>query len=260
MGFSMRPSRVLRKLRDGEIAYCFKLNLPDIRTAQIASSFGFDCIWNCMEHVPNDLAEIEAQVLACKAYNVDVMCRVKRGSYSDHILPLELDATGIMVPHIMSLEDAKNVIRMCRFHPVGRRPLDGGNTDGAYCNVSLTDYLEQANRERFIVLQIEDPEPMAELDEIAQVEGIDIILFGPGDFSHALGCVGQLDDPRVVEAERRVVQTAVRHGKFAGAVAGIDMLPTKVQWGFRFINVGADVLALTDYFGRIAKAFQAAGA
>jgi len=247
MGFSMRPSRVLRKLRDGEIAYCFKLNLPDIRTAQIASSFGFDCIWNCMEHVPNDLAEIEAQVLACKAYNVDVMCRVKRGSYSDHILPLELDATGIMVPHIMSLEDAKNVIRMCRFHPVGRRPLDGGNTDGAYCNVSLTDYLEQANRERFIVLQIEDPEPLDQLDAICELEGFDMILFGPGDFSHSIGCAGQMDHPLIIETRERIAKVAHKHGKFAAAVGGLANRQQLIDMGYQFINVGADVVGLSNY-------------
>ncbi len=147
-----------------------------------------------------------------------------------------------------------------RFHPIGRRPLDGGNSDGAYCTIPCADYVQQANRERFLVVQIEDPEPLAELDEISQIEGIDIVLFGPGDFSHGVGCVGQFGDPRVVEAERQVAETAVRHGKFAGTVSSVEGLPAKLALGYRFLNVGADVLALTAYFSRIAQAFNNAEA
>jgi len=255
----MRRSRVLAKLRAGKPAGCVKLNLGDPRVAEIAAAAGVDCIWLDLEHVGNDMREIENQIRAAKVYDVDTVVRVSRGSYSDLVRPLEMDATGIMVPHVMSADDARRIVRQTRFHPIGRRPLDGGNADGAYCTIASDEYTQQANRERFVIVQIEDPEPLAELDEIAQLEGIDVILFGPGDFSHSIGCVGRLDDPRVVAAERQVVETARRHGKFAGAVAGIDTLPTKWAMGFQFVNVGADVLALTDYFGRIARAFQAAG-
>jgi len=256
----MRRSRVLAKLRAGKLAGCVKLNLGDPRVAEIAAASGVDCIWIDLEHVGNDLREVENQIRAAKVFDVDTVVRVPRGSYSDLVRPLEMDATGIMVPHVMSARDARQVVWQTRFHPVGRRPLDGGNADGAYCTIPPDEYTRQANRERFLIVQIEDPEPMAELDEIARVEGIDVILFGPGDFSHGIGCVGRLDDPRVVEAERRIAETALRHGKFAGAVAGLDTLPAKLALGYRFINVGADVLALTDYFGRIAQAFRAAGA
>ncbi|MBA7592979.1 hypothetical protein ES708_35184 [subsurface metagenome] len=62
-----------------------------------------------------------------------------------------------MVPHIMSVEDAKEVIKMTRFHPVGLRPVDGGNNDAAYCTMDFNQYLKQANEQRFVILQIEDP-------------------------------------------------------------------------------------------------------
>ena len=128
----MRPSRTLAKLRSGGVASCcFKLNLADARAAEIAAMAGFDCLWTDREHVPNDLSAVEKIIWAAKAHNADVIVRVPRGSYSDYIRPLELDAAGIMVPHIMSLADAQNVVRMTRFHPVGRRPVDGGNADGA---------------------------------------------------------------------------------------------------------------------------------
>ncbi|MCG3148581.1 MAG: 4-hydroxy-2-oxovalerate aldolase [Verrucomicrobiae bacterium] len=250
----MRPSRVLRKLRAGEIVHCFKLNLQDLRVVQIVSSFGFDCIWTCREHTPNDLSAIEAQIATAKAYDVDVMCRVPRGSYSDYLHPLELDAAGIMVPHIMNLADAQNVVRMCRFHPIGRRAADGGNADGMFCNVPFKEYVQQANRERFIMLQIEDPEALDHLDAICELDGFDILLFGPGDFSHAIGHPGEMDHPLIQKTRERIAQVARKHGKFAGAVGSPATRQGLIDMGYQFINVAADVTALSNHCREVATA------
>jgi len=253
---TMRPSRVLARLRAGETARCFKVNLADPRATEIAAMAGFDCIWTGMEHTPNDLQVVQNQVLAAKAYGVDIVCRVPRGSYSDYIRPLEMDATGIMVPHVMSLDDAKAVVRMTRFHPLGRRACDGGNADGAYCTIPFANYTEQSNRERFVILQIEDPEPLEELDAIADLPGYDILLFGPGDFSHAIGAPGQLDDPRVTEARQRVATACHKYGKFAGTVAVPGNLQQLLDMGFTFLALGADVVGLASYCREMAEVFE----
>ena len=251
----MRPSRVLAKLRAGEIVSCFKLNLSEARAVEIAALSGFDCVWLDMEHVGNDLSAIEKGIWAAKSQNTDVMVRVPRGGYSDYIRPLELDATGIMVPHIMSLEDAKAVVRMTRFHPIGRRPVDGGNADGAYCKIDFKDYLNEANDQRFVVVQIEDPEPLAELDAIAALPGIDMLFFGPGDFSQGIGAPGVWDDPRLVDARRRVAAAAAAHGKFAGTVGSASNLDELIAMGYQFISVGADVVAISQYCSEIVSEF-----
>ena len=253
--YRMGPSRVLRKLRNGEVASSVKINLADARAVEIAAASGFDCIWLGMEHVPNTLHDIECQVRAAKACGADTVVRVPRGSYSDLVRPLEMDATGIMVPHLMSVADARDVVWRTRFHPIGRRPIDGGNADGAYCRIPAAEYAEQANRERFVIVQIEDPEPLEELDEIAAVDGIDMLFFGPGDFSHGIGLTGQYDAPQVVEARRRVVEVARKHGKFAGTVASAGSLGELAEMGYRFLNVGSDVVTLADHFGRTVDAF-----
>ena len=243
----MRPSRVLAKLRAGEVVSCFKLNLADARAMEIAAMAGFDCLWPDMEHVGNDLSVIENGIWAAKSQNVDVMVRVSRGGYSDYIRPLELDASGIMVPHLMSLADAQQVVRMTRFHPIGRRPVDGGNADGGYCNVDFMTYLKTANEQRFLVVQIEDPEPLAELDAIAALPGIDMLFFGPADFSQGIGAPGEWDDPRLLDARRRVAEAARRHGKYAGTVGSPANLGDLVAMGYRFVNLGADVVGLSNY-------------
>ena len=257
--FAMKPSRVLATLRAGGVANCTKINLCDPRVVEIAATSGFDCIWLDMEHVPNSIKDIENSVRAAKMCGADTLVRVRRGSYSDLILPLEMDATAIMVPHVMSAKDAQQVAWYTKFHPLGRRPIDGGNSDGAYCRIPLEDYLKQANRERFVVIQIEDPEPLAELDEIAATPGIDMLFFGPGDFSHGLGVPGAWGDPRIADARQKVAAAARRHGKFAGTVGSLANLNELVSLGYQFISAGADVVALTDYFDRLAKGFTDAG-
>ena len=247
MSTQMRPSRTLAKLRSGGIASCFKLNLADARAVEIAALAGFDCLWTDMEHVPNDLSVIEKGIWAAKAHDADVLVRVPRGSYSDYIRPLEMDAAGVMVPHVMSLADAQSVVRMTRFHPLGRRPVDGGNADGAYCDIEFVEYLKQANEQRFVIVQIEDPEPMAVLDEIAALPGIDMLFFGPGDFSHGIGAPGQWDHPQLLDARRRVAEVALAHGKFAGTVASPGNLDELIALGYRFISMGADVVGLSQY-------------
>jgi 4-hydroxy-2-oxoheptanedioate aldolase len=244
---SMRPSRVLKKLRDGEVVACFKNNLADPRAVEIAAMSGFDCVWLCMEHTSADWSVLESQIYAAKAWDTDVLVRVPRGGYSDYIKPLELDASGIMVPHIMSADDARMVARTTRFHPIGLRPVDGGNADGSYCTVPFLDYIRQANEQRFVVVQIEDPEPLEELDEICAVDGIDMILFGPGDFSQAIGAPGQMDHPKITEALKLVADTARKHGKFAGTVATPDTWDSMVGMGYQFLNCGGDVVGLGDH-------------
>lgn len=241
----MRPSRVLAKLREGKVVSSFKFNLSCPRTIEIVSMLGFDCVWLDREHTASDLQVIERQINAAKIHNVDTLVRVQRGSYSDMVNPLELDASGIMIPHCMSAADAVQIARTTRFHPIGRRPVDGGNADGSFCLLDFQQYLKEANDQRFIIIQIEDPEPLAELDAIASVPGIDMLFFGPGDFSHSIGAPGKWDDPRLIDARRKVAAAAVKHGKFAGTVGmpNAEML----DMGYRFFNFAADVFAISDY-------------
>lgn len=247
----MRQSKVLKKMRAGGVASCIKLNLSDPRVAELAAMSGFDCLWIDMEHVPTDWQTVENQIRAAKAYDVDMLVRVSKGSYSDYIQPLEADAAGIMVPHIMTAKEAKEIVHWTRFHPLGRRPVDGGNADGKYTLVDFNDYLETANRDRFVIVQIEDPEPLDELEEIACIEGIDMLFFGPGDFSQGIGKPGQWDAPEIAETRKRIAEVCKANNKFAGTVGSADNFQELAEMGYQFISIGADVLALGAYFNDI---------
>ena len=243
----MRESRVLRQMRAGKVATCTKLNLADPRSAEIAAISGFDCVWIDLEHVPNSMACVESIVHAAKTCDVDVLTRVSKGCYSDICRPLEADSTGIMVPHLMSLEEAKKIVYFTKFHPVGRRPIEGGNADGKYCMVKGMDYIREANEQRFTIVQIEDPEPLPELEEICALPGLDMIFFGPADFGQGIGSPDG-KDPEIDRVRRLVAKTARKHGKFAGTVGGPGNFDALVEMGYTFISTGADVVALYHYF------------
>ena len=256
----LRPSRVLEKLRGGDVASCTKINLSDPRVVEIAAIAGFDSVWLDMEHVANGIRDIEHAVNAARVHGCDALVRVPRGSYSDLVRPLEIDAAGIIVPHVMSANDARRVVQHTRFHPLGRRPLDGGNADGAFTAIDIDAYVDAANRHRMLIVQIEDPEALDELDDIAAIDGIDALFFGPGDFTQGLGVPGQGDDPRVGEARQRVAEAARRHGKFAVTVGSLDNRDSLIDMGYRLISVGADVTHLRARFAEVAAACHAARA
>ncbi len=243
----LRPSRVLHLLREKQLPTVLKINLSDPRVIEIAGLSGVDAVWLCTEHVPNDWIGLESQIRSARVHDIDTLVRVGRGSYSDYIRPFEAGATGIIVPHVTTADEARRIVEWVRFHPLGKRALDGGNVDGQFCLVPMEEYLAHSNTERMVILQIESPEALENVEAILSVPGFDGVLFGPGDFSHRIGKPGQLDDPDVVAARQRVAAAAVKNGKFAMTAGLIAPLPQLVAEGHRLIGVGADVVGLGNY-------------
>jgi 4-hydroxy-2-oxoheptanedioate aldolase len=243
----MRPSRILRLLRAHQFPTVLKANLSDPRVLEIAGLCGTDAVWLCNEHVPNDWIALENQIRAARLHNVDTLVRVTRGSYSDYIRPLEADATGIIVPHVTSAAEAREIVAYVRFHPVGKRALDGGNVDGRFCLLPLQDYIDHSNQERILILQIESPEGLEHVEDIAAVPGFNGLLFGPGDYSHRLGKPGQVGAPEVIAARKRVAAAACAHGKFAMAAGLIAPFAELVEEGHGVFGIGADVVGLANY-------------
>lgn len=241
----IQTSRVRKLLREGQLPAVLKINLSDARVIEIACLSGIDAVWLCTEHVANDWLNLENQIRAARVHQVDTLVRVGRGSYSDHIRPFEAGATGIIVPHVANEADARQIVEWVRFHPLGKRALDGGNVDGQFCLLPTDAYIREANHERLVILQIESPEALEQVEKIAAVPGFDGLLFGPGDFSHRLGQVGQLTAAEVVAARKRVAAAAVKYGKFAMTAGLIAPFPELVAEGHRVFNIGADVATLS---------------
>ena len=252
----LRTSRLLRELRAGKNPATMKMNLADPRITELAGLAGLSAVWICNEHVGNDWFNLENQIRAAKLHDMDTIVRVEKGSYSDYIKPFEADATAIMVPHVTTADEARQIVAMTRFHPLGRRAMDGGNVDGVYCLIPLADYIAHSNSERVLIFQIESPQALENVEEIAAVPGFDILLFGPGDFSHLIGKPGQINDPQVLAARKRVAAAAKANGKFAmsaGLFAPREVLQAE---GYSVFNIGADVIGLGQYFKERMAAFE----
>lgn len=242
-----QTSRIKKLLAHGHLPNVLKINLADPRVIEIVGLCGIDAVWLCTEHVPNDWLNLENQIRGARIHGVDTLVRVGRGSYSDYIRPFEAGATGIIVPHVASEAEARQIVEWVRFHPAGKRALDGGNIDGDFCLTSSSDYTRQSNEERLVILQIESPEALEEVEKIASVPGFDGLLFGPGDYSHRLGRVGELGIPEVVAARKRVAAAAQNNGKFAMTAGLIAPFGDLVSEGYRVIGIGADVVAISSY-------------
>ena len=246
-----RKNRIIEKLKADQLVTSLKINCTDSIPVEIACMCGVDCIWLDMEHCAADYNEIGKQILAAKAHGAEVIVRTPRGAYSNVTRPLELDASGVMVPHVMGLEDAKQVVYYTKFHPIGRRPIDGGNADGKYGLLTMEEYIQYSNEEKLTIIQIEDVEALEDLERIASLDGIDMLFFGPADFSQSIGMPTQIGNERTMEAKRKVAEVARKHGKFAGTVGSTDNVKELYDMGYRFVNLGADVDGLCMYYADI---------
>lgn len=259
----MRASKVKAKLRRGEPVLLTALALTDPSLFELASLMGFDGIWLDLEHHAVSVETAAGLIRAARVGSSDVMTRPAKGELMRMGRLLEAGAQGIMYPRCGSADEAREVVKWSKFAPLGRRGLDSGNADNPYCSVPLEPYVRLANEETFIVVQIEDPEALDEVDAIASVEGVDVLFLGPGDFSVLSGIPGQFEHPKVEEAIRRIAKAAEQAGKAWG-------LPTPspersrqlLDMGARFLTHGADILmvkrgleAIREDFGPLGFTF-----
>jgi 4-hydroxy-2-oxoheptanedioate aldolase len=111
-----------------------------------------------------------------------------------------------------------------------------------------------------VIVQIEDPEPLRDLEAIAALPGIDMLFFGPADFSQGIGAPGRWDHPMILETRKRIAALAAANGKYAGTVGGPGNFRELVDMGYRFISMGADVVGLAGYCRDIVSVFRSGGA
>jgi 4-hydroxy-2-oxoheptanedioate aldolase len=136
--------------------------------------------------------------------------------------------------------------------------MDGGNADAKFCAMGIDDYIANNLNERIIILQIESPEALANIDEIMAVPGFDMVCFGPADFAHLTGTPGKTSDPGVVAARQQVARVAREHGKFVMAAGSAAQRAELEEEGHGLFTVGADVVGLTDYVRQRVEAFGSA--
>lgn len=252
----MRRSKILEVIRGGGVALITNPSFTySWRLTELVARMGFDGVWLDMEHRDFDYAQSAIMTLAARAGDCDAVVRIRKDSYADYFRPLEDGAAGIMVPHIKTRQEAEFAVYNARYAPIGRRGMDGVGADTLY-GLDGED-LQEANRETFILVQIEDFEGIDAIEEIVGVPGIDGILVGPADLSQSYGVAGELRHEKVLAAQERVAQACREAGKWWGA-PGLD--PDHTRWlierGAQFIALGSDYGLLFQGFGNLLHDFR----
>lgn len=255
----MRRSRIRAKLEERKPVLLTKINTQDPVIVEMIGLHGFDGVWICGEHVPLDGDRLAHLIRAAGQSDLDTIVRIPRSGYSSYIHPLELGSSGIMVPHCRSACEAESLVKATRFHPLGRRALDGGNRDGSYCMVPLLDYMRHANSNTCLVIQIEEPEAVEQVEEIAALDGVDALFVGPGDLSQAYGVPGEFNHPLVCQAVERVAAASRRHGRAWGLPVNRENAAKYLEMGASFCSTGADILGLHEYYCSIRSGFERMG-
>jgi len=173
---------------------------------------------------------------------------------------MEFGANGIMVPHCRSVAEARQWVEWCRFPPLGKRGIDAAGADADYMLADPLEHLRHANEETFLVLQIEDREAVDCVDEIAAVEGVDLLFVGHGDLSASYGVPFQFDHRSVQGAIDKVACACAKAGKYWGMPTGSPAAAQKlIDRGARMITCAGDHGLLVNGFRDAIREFAEVG-
>ncbi|NOX55608.1 MAG: aldolase [Planctomycetes bacterium] len=243
----MRKSRIKMKLSRGEPVLVTTLHLIDPSVYELTSLMGFDGIWMDLEHHTYSVQTASELMRAARVGSADIIARPAKGEFMRMQRLLEAGAQGIMYPRCDDAREAAEVVSWAKFAPIGRRGIDAANPDAPYLSMPLADYIVEANRQTFLIVQIETPEALERVEEIAAVDGVDILLFGPGDFSILSGIPGQMDHERIREAKQRIAEAARSAGKHWGyPVGSVQEAQELLEMGGRFICYQADIVMIKN--------------
>lgn len=254
----MRISKTMKRLRAGEFVRCANLGHFIPSYIAHAARTGFDCIWLDLEHSAFELRELQVMLAHFHLYDIDCLLRAPTLGKTELYRYLEDGATGLMIPHVSTAEKAKMLVQATKFPPIGDRGLDNAGLDSDYhINSDGYAFSQDANRETFLVVQIETPEGVENVEEIAAVPGVDMLFVGPGDLGLRYRCEGDTSGERLEAAYKRVAAAAKANGIAWGCPAGTpeEMKKRRDQGANMLCNCG-DFMILLNGLKAAAKAFD----
>ncbi len=209
----MRHSRILQTIAAGKVARVATLgtNLPYFPA--LAAHAGFDAVWVDGEHRAWDARELEALIARHHGVDIDCIFRPPTNSKTSLSRLLEDGVTALMMPQVNTAAEAALLVQHAKFPPLGERGLDGSGADGGYGLQKTPQYPAEANRETLLIVMIETPQALANLDDIAAVAGVDMLFMGPGDLSLRLGSTSAITDAKILAAVKQMAAACAHHGK-----------------------------------------------
>jgi 2-keto-3-deoxy-L-rhamnonate aldolase RhmA len=246
------------RLRAGEFLLGTFIKTPAPQVIEVLAGLGFDFVVVDAEHSPFGRESIELAMLATRASGIDGIIRVMDASPAGLLSALDCGAAGIIVPHVATVERARDVAAACRYRG-GKRGFANTTRAGRYGATPMWEHVEASDASATVIVMIEDPEALHELEAIAEVEGIDGYFIGRGDLTVSLGArdMSAPEVRSVVERIAGVVRGAGKRmlalaaaGKEAEWLRGHGVTSFVVSSDHGFMRQGA-MQALADFGKRV---------
>jgi len=215
------------------------IKTPHFHNTEVLAHTNLDLLCLDAEHAPFDRADLDQCVLAAKSQQKPVVIRVPDTNSATILNALDLGADGVVLPHILNAEHARNVVKKCYYGPDGRG-YAGSTRFAGYTTKKLPENLANNQQQTCVIAQIEDLSAVDDIDAICQVDGIDCIFIGRMDLTVALE---QTDPshPDVMNAVDKVVVATQKYGKNCGMFVGdLTELPHWISKGVSLFLLGSD--------------------
>jgi 2-keto-3-deoxy-L-rhamnonate aldolase RhmA len=235
---------VKARMQSGEVALGMIVRLArsgDV--VRIAKTTGHDFIFIDAQHSLFSLETIGHMAQVGLGCGTAVLVRARGCDDPDISLMLDNGVSGIIFPDIDTAAEAKRAVAACKFAPIGRRSVAGGYPNFDYRPLPLSHSTRVLNDSTLVVCMIETREGLGNVEDIAAVEGVDVVHVGCNDLLAAMGKAGAFGDPEVVAAVERVIAAARAHGKFAGLGGERDLERQLgfIRKGVRFVTTQTDM-------------------
>lgn len=224
-------------------------------TAEICAGAGFDWLLIDVEHGPNDLPLVLAQLQSVSSYPIEPVVRLPIG---DSVLIkqyLDIGARTLLIPMVENQQQANMLVRATRYPPDGTRGI--GSAIGRASRWNRTpDYLQRASDEICLLVQVESVSGLQNLEAITATEGVDGVFVGPSDLAAALGHLGNPGAHEVQSAIEAAIRSISGAGKAAGVLMADECLARRyLELGATFVAVGTDVTILARGAEELARRF-----
>ncbi|MDQ7983760.1 4-hydroxy-2-oxoheptanedioate aldolase [Pseudomonas sp. G34] len=245
-----------QRLQSGQAQIGLWLGLADPYCAELAANAGFDWLLIDGEHAPNDLRGLLGQLQAVAPYASQPVIRPVIGDTALIKQILDIGAQTLLVPMVESAEQARELVRAMHYPPSGVRGVGSALARASRWN-SIPGYLDKADAQMCLLVQIENLEGLARLDEIVAVDGVDGVFIGPADLSAAMGHRGNPGHPDVQAAIEDAILRISKAGKAAGILSADQKLARRyMELGAKFVAVGVDTTVLMRGLQTLAAAFK----
>ncbi len=233
------------------------IQTSDTAVVEVLAYAGFDYVIIDGEHSPLSLETIKHLIMACSGAGIAPFVRVRENSGPVVMAPLDIGAYGVQIPQIANADAAEKGIRCATYHPMGERGANPYVRATGYSAQKFTDYVQTANADTLIILQIEGVEGVANVESILATKGVDIVWLGPYDLSQSMGRPGQVDHPEVLKKMEEVVAKAKAKGVGVGTFADNEVAAKRwIDLGVGFVGISYETRMLFDRAAAIVNALR----